>query len=143
MFGQGLGPLQGAFHALAVGLERAAAAGLGPVHRAAGLIALGGGHGGFVAAPACVRINILGAHVVFGHGGAVADLVGGGLAEIGRGLGFTLRLDLGRAFLTLQQGVPFEHAFQIGVQLDARQLQQLDRLLQLRRDDQTLALSQL
>ena len=42
--------------------------------------------------------------------------------------------------VALQQRIALQLAIDIGVQLEARQLQQLDGLLQLRRDDKALAL---
>ena len=57
----------------------------------------------------------------------------GDLAEIADRLGF--------AVVTFQERVLFQLGFAIFGQLDVRQLQQLDRLLQLRRHDQRLALT--
>jgi hypothetical protein len=54
-----------------------------------------------------------------------------------------LALGFGLAVIALQQGVTLELALDEGVQLDVRQLQKLDRLLQLRRDDKALALPKL
>ena len=49
----------------------------------------------------------------------------------------------GLALVALQQGIAFQLALDEGFQLKVRQLQQLDRLLQLGRDDQPLPLPQL
>ena len=71
-----------------------------------------------------------------GHG--VDGIVGGrrlGLDRFGLGIGI--------AFVTLQQRIALELGLDIGLQLKVGQLQQLDRLLQLRRDHKALALSQL
>ena len=47
------------------------------------------------------------------------------------------------AFVALEQRVPLQFAFHIGLQLQVGELQQLDGLLQLGRDHQPLALSKL
>src|SRR5690606_32243813 len=76
-------------------------------------------------------VGILGVALVEGQFGAVAVLGGlhGGFGVIGR-----LRI------LALEQRVLLELGLDEGVQLEVRQLQQLDRLLQLGRDDQPLPL---
>ena len=75
-----------------------------------------------------------------GRAGLV-DPVGGGL----RGLGGAGALGVGFmvAFVALEQGIALELGLDIGLQLEVRQLQKLDRLLQLRRDDKALALPEL
>jgi len=45
--------------------------------------------------------------------------------------------------VTFQQGVALEFLLDVGRELDIRELQQFDRLLQLRRHDERLRLSQL
>ena len=63
-----------------------------------------------------------------------APLAGGAGAL---GVGFMV------AFVALEQGIALELGLDIGLQLEVRQLQKLDRLLQLRRDDKALALPEL
>jgi len=58
----------------------------------------------------------------------------------GRRLGRDRLRRIGRGFVALEEGVLLDLALDIGVELDIRELQQLDRLLQLRRHDQRLAL---
>ena len=69
----------------------------------------------------------------------VVDPIGGNVGGVFPG--FDRGLDL--ALLALQQRIALQLALDIGLELKIRQLQQLDRLLQLRRDDQSLALPNL
>ena len=75
--------------------------------------------------------------VELGAGAGVVDAVGG---KVARGLDGRLGVRLGVALVALEQGIALQLGVHEGVELKIRQLQQLDRLLQLRRDDQTLAL---
>ena len=82
-----------------------------------------------------------------GLGGGQVETVGRRLVVATRRRGLA---DLGTAvagreigFLALQQGVLLELPFHVRRQVEVRKLQQLDRLLQLRRHDQRLALSKL
>ena len=52
-------------------------------------------------------------------------------------------LNIGIAVLARQEGVPLELGLDKGVELEAGQLQKLDGLLQLGRDDQPLSLTNL
>jgi hypothetical protein len=52
-------------------------------------------------------------------------------------------VDLGLHVLTDKEGITFELGLDIGLELDVGQLQKLDRLLQLGRDDQPLSLTNL
>ncbi|MNQ95860.1 hypothetical protein D3C85_1114380 [compost metagenome] len=133
----------GPLHVLAV--DAAAAAGAGPVGQtglfAFARIALAIG----VALAGRVVIEILGAGihgalgVARGFGELQFGVVAGGGGFNGFGGGLAARF----ALVALQQGVPFQFALDEGFQLEIRQLQQLDRLLQLGRDDQPLTLSDL
>ena len=68
---------------------------------------------------------------------SIAEIRFGALGFRGRRLGLVVAV---LAILALQQRVALELAVDEGVELEVAQLQQLDGLLQLRRDDQTLAL---
>jgi hypothetical protein len=61
---------------------------------------------------------------------------GAGVIERGLGTGRSSGARRRLAVVALQQRIALKLGVDIGVQLNARQLQQLDRLLQLRRDDQ-------
>ena len=143
VFGQRLGPLQRAVQALAVGVERAAAPGLGPVDRAAGLIA---------ARRSGRRRRRRGRPR---RRGPRAPASRSAVAAVSlTSVGARSRCSQPRARLRTRpplrrpgpsrcsRGLRSSSASTVGVELDARQLQQLDRLLQLRRDDQALALPQ-
>ena len=129
--------------AFAVAFEDLAAlAGAGPVgqtrlglvrHAVAGAFAGGG-----------VAIDVVGPGVHRRHG-ILADPVAeghftvrGGVGNRNRGLG-AVALGL----VALQQGIALQLGLDELLELDVRQLQQLDRLLQLGRDDQPLPLSDL
>ena len=71
--------------------------------------------------------------VVETHLGDVMAFRGGRCVDLAAGLGV----------LALQQRIAFQLGLDEGVQLKVRQLQQLDRLLELGRDDQPLALPNL
>jgi len=80
------------------------------------------------------------ADVHLGAGGGILDAVGGGVAGDrfhGLGLGLAVALVADEQRIALQLGV-YER-----IELNVRQLQQLDGLLQLRRDDKALALPDL
>ncbi len=138
--GQGLLAGQRAFDLLAREVHAAAAAGLGPVDAAAGL------------ARGPVVLFVLGAFA--GRGVAVEivtrdiQIAGvGGVGSLGPGLLLALAATLlGRSvgrLVARQQRIALQLALDVGVQLHVRQLQQLDRLLQLRRDDEALPLPEL
>jgi hypothetical protein len=83
-----------------------------------------------------------GAASIWLAGGAVghrvqAEVLGGAFDLFGRAF------DLDRAVLALEQGITLELGLDEGVEFEVRQLQQLDRLLKLRRDDKALALPKL
>jgi hypothetical protein len=61
----------------------------------------------------------------------------------GRRFALDLGHDFALALIALQQRVALQLGLDEGVELDVRQLQQLDRLLQLRSDDEALALPEL
>ena len=129
-----------AFAVLAV--EAAAAAGLGPVDAAAGLGAAHGraGVAGGVVAGRGAVVEIVGPGVDVGLGHALGHMVG--FEGFGVGLNrFAVGLVVG--FVALEQGIALQLALDIGLQFEVRQLQQLDRLLQLRRDDEALPLPKL
>ncbi|MNE12769.1 hypothetical protein D3C80_1055850 [compost metagenome] len=131
-------------HALAV--HAAATTGAGPVGQA-GLFA----RFARVALAVCVTlaggvvVEILGAriHGLFGLARGLGELQLAGFAGGGGLDGLVAGLAAGFTFVALQQGVSFQLALDEGFQLEIRQLQQLDRLLQLGRDDQPLSLSDL
>ena len=80
------------------------------------------------------------AHVHVGFGGArVFVVAGGGRRLVGVTVARRLIVGIGAG----EQRVLFQLGLDKGLKLDVRQLQQFDRLLQLRRYDQTLALSKL
>ena len=90
--------------------------------------------------PAIARLAAHGhlqAAVQLGSGGA------GGVERGGRRAGLGLGTGRVRLLLALEQRVLLELALDIGRQLEVRELQQLDRLLQLRRHHQALALTQI
>ena len=137
MLPQGQFPAVGTFPALAVG-DRAALAGAGPVgqtrlgvvgHAVGGALALGGVAIDVVLAGIQRAFAVLGAAVLETQLGPVRD------HGLGRRVG---RVGLG--LLALQQGIALDLGLDEGVELLVRQLQQLDRLLHLGRDDQPLAL---
>ena len=66
-----------------------------------------------------------------------------GFAGFGRSRRFRRFAGLGRILVALQERVLLELGVDIGGQFDVRQLQQLDRLLQLRRHDQRLGLPEI
>ncbi len=70
-------------------------------------------------------------------GNMVGVEVGGGFDRRRLGVGFGVPL------VALQERIALDLALHIGLELEVRQLQQLDRLLQLRGDDKALALPQL
>jgi hypothetical protein len=96
-----------------------------------------------VAGGALAGRDVVGRGVHLLAGGAVghgvqAEVLGGALGvSSGRAFG------LGGAVVALEQGIALELGLDEGVELEIRQLQQLDRLLQLRRDDKALALPKL
>gem|GEM_PF-5604965 len=135
----------GALALLAVG--HAAGAGAGPVAEAG----LGGG---------AVLLTV--ADPFAGRGVAI-QIIRGGVDILGVGVGpfdesqlrlaavsgggvvggFRRSVAAGVGLVALQQGVAFQFGLDEGLKLQVRQLQQLDRLLQLGRDDQPLPLSDL
>ncbi|MNQ87158.1 hypothetical protein D3C85_1023700 [compost metagenome] len=134
----------GALHGLAV--HAAAGTGARPVGQAGLLadfarVALAVG----VAFAGGVVIEILGAriHGVLGVARRLGELEFAGLARGGGFSGFGGAVAALVALVALQQGVLFQLGLDVGFQLKIRQLQQLDRLLQLGRDDQPLTLSDL
>ena len=80
------------------------------------------------------------ANVEIGRCGVFGNVVGvvAGRFRLGR---FRVRLRI--ALVALQQRIALQLAFDIGLELEVRQLQKLDRLLQLGRDDEALALPKL
>ena len=130
------------FASLAV-REAAAGAGAGPV-RQAGLGLVGHAVRGALARGG-VAIDVVGARIdgVGGVGGATvleAHLGAvAGLRRFGQGVGGLARLGV----LALQQRVALQLGFHEGLELEVGQLQQLDGLLQLGRDDQPLPLPDL
>ena len=147
---------QGAFlgdaavDALAVGVERAAAVGLGPVHRPAGvadraardrfLSRIASIASGSIAGRG-VGVKIVVAGVEIGFGPAAGDFVGKSVAQ--RRFGhWRLTVRLAVALVAGEQRIALDLGLHIGFEFEIRQLQQLDRLLQLGRYDQRLALTQ-
>ncbi len=144
VFGQGLFAAQRPLQAVLVAVEPAAAlAGLGPVdHRAFG----GVGRGAVLfanrrAVVVAIDIGARDIEVVIGRNGvAVAEFqlaaVFGSPWRGSIGLGFADRVDV----VALQQRIALQLGFDDGFELKIGQLQQLDRLLQLGRDDEPLPL---
>jgi hypothetical protein len=114
-------------------LERAARAGAGPIHRAADV---GGGLGRVAGGAFAGRGLVIGGVQV-----GASFRIGRNFRRGLRGVGLALRLVV--AFVARQQRIAFELGLDKRLELEIRQLQQLDRLLQLRRDDQSLALPKL
>ena len=90
-------------------------------------------------------IEVAGGRIDIGGGGGVSDAIQRRLADFRLAFGRCgcVGLAVGVALVSLQQRIALKLALDIGIQLDAGQLQKLDRLLQLRRDDEALALPQL
>ena len=138
---QGDLPSEDALQPVGVHVPAAAVAGLGPVHRAAhvgGRLGRGGIAGGIVAGGAVM--NVIGAGIELGLGpsGRVGHGIGIVTGDVvGRLRGLRLRLIPG------QKGVLLQLLLDKDLELEIGELQKLYRLLQLRRDDQTLALPEL
>ncbi len=139
MVGEGLVAGERAFELLGGQVRPAAAAGAGPVHAPAGhrsraVVLFAGG----ALARRGVAVEVAGADV---------EVRG---VRLGR-YGLALLLVLGSALLggavlglvADQERIALQLALDIGLELHVRELQQLDGLLQLRRDDQALALPKL
>ncbi len=119
--------------------EAAAAAGLGPVDAAARVDAANGGAGvaGGVVAGRSAVVQIVVPHIQVRLGGAIGHMVG----VVGVGVGLDrLGVRLAVGFVALQQRVALQLAIHERLKLKVRQLQKLDSLLQLRRDDEALPL---
>ena len=132
---QGRGPRQ-ALGEIAVGLK-AATAGAAPVNGPARVLASG---------------HVAGRPLPGGGLGLMADVEPGFGPRFGNPIGGEGRLrarigrhglNIGIAVLARQEGVPLELGLDKGVELEAGQLQKLDGLLQLGRDDQPLSLTNL
>ncbi len=141
MFRQGLLAAEGALVVLARHVHRAAPAGPRPVDLPAG----GAGLFALVARGALARrsipVEVVGTDVEIGAVGRGRGRLGGGC-----GLVFGAPALVRRAVDGLvpgQQRIAFQLALDIGLQLYVGELQQLDGLLQLGRDDQALALPKL
>ncbi len=119
--------------------EGSTAAGLGPVDAAARVAAADGGAGvaGGVVARRSAVVQIVVPHIQIRLGGAIGHVVG--VVGVGVGLDrFGVRLAVG--LVALQQRVALKLAIHERLELEVRQLQKLDSLLQLRRDDEALPL---
>ena len=135
MVAQGRGPGQ-TLGDITVGLK-AAPAGAAPVNGPARVLASG---------------HVAGRPFPGGGLGLMADVEPGFGTRFGNPIGgegrFRTRierhdLNIGIAVLARQKGVPLELGLDKGIELEAGQLQKLDGLLQLGRDDQPLSLTNL
>ena len=128
---------------IVVGLDRSAASDRRPVTQRLAGIALTGAIGRLFARSG-IAIDVLGARIdgIGGIGGPPVleghlGPVGGGLGTFG-GLGRLAAVGIG--VVAGQERISFQLPLDKGLQLQVRQLQQLDRLLELGRDDQPLPL---
>ena len=138
VIGEGELPGQNPFEAVGLHVPAAAVAGPGPVHRPAHI---GGGlggpgiAGGIVAGRAVVHVVGAGVELGLCPSGGLGHGIGVVAGDIVRRFRcLALRLLAGQQRVLLQLLLDEDLEFEIG------ELQQLDGLLQLRRDDQTLAL---
>lgn len=119
-----------------IALERAAAARARPVDLPAGVLGVRPLAGGALAGG-----DVVDGRVQLAPGRRIGHRVDLGQAGVPLGLDLNGRLVI--ALIALQERIALQLGLDEGVELDVRQLQQLDGLLQLRGDDEALALPEL